>query len=357
MAEQASRAGRRLVPIFLCVALVGVPLYLLASEVRVMLSVDGRREAVVTRASTVEGLLSARDVEVDPHDHVKPGLTSGLRDGLEVQVLRARPIQLDVNGNITTVWSTKTTVSGIMDELDLKADLVKPARSARLASGATLVLRDAHAVTVVHDGGTDSVVTTAGTVRQLLEHMKVAVGPVDEVTPGLDTAPVAASTITITRVVTEKITRETAVPFPTQKREDSAMRAGSSKTIQQGKTGLQRTTYEVVRHDGSVVSKRASAVEIVRQAVPRIIVVGTRAPQSASGGASWYDTRSMTCAHRTLPFGTQLRVTNIASGKSVTCRVADRGPYVKGRVVDLSRDAFSRISPTSKGVVQVTIEW
>ena len=184
-------------PYIFCVALVGVPLYLLASEVRVMLSVDGRREAVVTRASTVEGLLSARDVEVDPHDHVKPGLTSGLRDGLEVQVLRARPIQLDLNGNITTVWSTKTTVSGIMEELDLKADLVKPARSARLASGATLVLRDAHAVTVVHDGVTDSVVTTAGTVRQLLEHMKVAVGPVDEVTPGLDTAPVASSTVAI----------------------------------------------------------------------------------------------------------------------------------------------------------------
>lgn len=357
MAEQATRAGRRLVPLALCVALVGVPLYLMATEFRVSLSVDGRREAVVTRASTVEALLSSRNVEVNPHDHVKPGLTSGLRDGLDVQVVRARPIQLDVNGNVNTVWSTKTTVSEVMEELDLEADLVKPSRSARLESGATLVLRDANGVTVVHDGRTDSVVTTASTVRQLLEHMKVGVGPVDEVTPGLDTAPIAASTIKITRVVTEQITQEAAVPFPTQKRNDSTLRSGTSTTTQQGRSGLQRTTYEVVRHDGAVVSRRATAVEIVRAPVPRIVVTGTRTPQAASGGASWYDTKSMTCAHRTLAFGTQLRVTNIANGKSVTCSVADRGPYVKGRVVDLSRDAFSKIASTSTGVVQVSVEW
>jgi rare lipoprotein A len=44
----------------------------------------------------------------------------------------------------------------------------------------------------------------------------------------------------------------------------------------------------------------------------------------------------MTAAHRTLPFGTKLRVTNIAAGRSVTVRVNDRGPYIKGRVVNLS---------------------
>lgn len=357
MAEQATRAGRRLVPLALCVALVGVPLYLMATEFRVLLSVDGRRETVVTRATTVEGLLNSRDVEVSSHDHVKPGRSSGLRDGMEVQVVRARPIQIDLNGNVNTVWSTKTTVSDVMEELDLEADLVKPSRSTRLRSGATLVLRDTHGVTVIHDGRTDSVVTTAGTVRQLLEHMKVSVGPVDEVTPGLDTAPVAASTVRITRVVTEQITQDSTIPFPTQKRNDSTLRAGTSTTTQQGRSGLQRTTYEVVRHDGAVVSRRAIAVQIVREAVPRIVTVGTRIPQAASGGASWYDAKSMTCAHRTLAFGTQLRVTNIANGKSVTCRVADRGPYVKGRVVDLSRDAFSKIASTSTGVVQVSIEW
>ena len=78
---------------------------------------------------------------------------------------------------------------------------------------------------------------------------------------------------------------------------------------------------------------------------------------SQTGKASWYDHEAGTCAHRTLPFGTILKVTNLANGKSTTCRVADRGPYIDGRVVDLDRTVFSQLAPTSAGVIDVRIEW
>ena len=61
----------------------------------------------------------------------------------------------------------------------------------------------------------------------------------------------------------------------------------------------------------------------------------------------------MTAAHRTLPLGTMLRVTNPANGKSVVVRINDRGPFVGGRCLDLSRAAMASIGGTRAGVVPV----
>src|SRR5205823_4403756 len=58
--------------------------------------------------------------------------------------------------------------------------------------------------------------------------------------------------------------------------------------------------------------------------------------QSQTGQATWYSTGSPgICAHRSLPFGTIVTVTNLANGKSVQCKVGDRGPWVDGRIIDL----------------------
>ena len=75
------------------------------------------------------------------------------------------------------------------------------------------------------------------------------------------------------------------------------------------------------------------------------------------GAASWYDHTPGTCAHRTIAFGTIVKVTNLANGKSTTCEVADRGPYVEGRIIDLERGVFAEVAPLSQGVIDVEIEW
>ena len=83
----------------------------------------------------------------------------------------------------------------------------------------------------------------------------------------------------------------------------------------------------------------------------------TRPPNQQTGQASWYDAPDGTCAHRTLAFGTILTVTNLANGAKVTCRVADRGPYIQGRIVDLAKTTFDDLAPPSSGVIDVRIEW
>ena len=66
-----------------------------------------------------------------------------------------------------------------------------------------------------------------------------------------------------------------------------------------------------------------------------------------------FDAYGNSAAHRYLPFGTRLRVTNESNGKSVVIRINDRGPYVSGRSLDLSYGAFSSIASPSRGEIRV----
>lgn len=68
-----------------------------------------------------------------------------------------------------------------------------------------------------------------------------------------------------------------------------------------------------------------------------------------------FDMRAMTAAHRTLPFGTRVRVTNRENGKSVIVRINDRGPFVKGRLIDLSLAAAKKLDMVDAGLAQVEL--
>ncbi len=101
--------------------------------------------------------------------------------------------------------------------------------------------------------------------------------------------------------------------------------------------------------------------------------VRTPAPRLVQQGlASWYGARfhgrrtasgerfnkyHLTAAHRTLPFNAQVRVTNLQNGKSVVVRINDRGPHIRGRIIDLSYAAARLIGMHQSGVVLVRVEW
>jgi len=73
----------------------------------------------------------------------------------------------------------------------------------------------------------------------------------------------------------------------------------------------------------------------------------------ASGGM--FNPNAMTAAHRTLPFGTKVQVTNASTGRSVTVTINDRGPFVKGRIIDLSSAAAGVIGMKSAGIARVNV--
>lgn len=101
-----------------------------------------------------------------------------------------------------------------------------------------------------------------------------------------------------------------------------------------------------------------------------LVVVGTisEAQAGSRGLASYYGYRSktasgemmnpkaMTAAHRTLPFGTRVRVTAVHSGRSVVVRINDRGPFIRGRIIDVSTAAARALGIVGAGVAKVEIQ-
>ena len=77
---------------------------------------------------------------------------------------------------------------------------------------------------------------------------------------------------------------------------------------------------------------------------------------SRTASGEKFDPHELTAAHRTLPFGTRLRITSLATGRSVTVRINDRGPFVPGRVLDVSYSAADRLGIVGRGVAKVKMD-
>jgi peptidoglycan lytic transglycosylase len=139
-------------------------------------------------------------------------------------------------------------------------------------------------------------------------------------------------------------------------------------TVATNKSGVRAVNWQAPPQEG-----REAPVGTVRHvAVSRVKHTPFKRPietQFASHGvASFYtdeqltangekfNPSAMTAAHRTLPFGTRLRVTNVATGRSVTVRVNDRGPYIPGRVVDVSYSAAESLGIVGKGLAKVKLD-
>jgi rare lipoprotein A (peptidoglycan hydrolase) len=143
-----------------------------------------------------------------------------------------------------------------------------------------------------------------------------------------------------------------------------------------------RSEQRQVKSDATEAPKQVASVEPRNEGSSVATDVSVRKPQAPdaerkaavrsaqSGMASYYGNESgsqtasgarfvasaMTAAHRTLPFGTKVRVTNKANGRSVVVTINDRGPFVRGRIIDLSTGAAGVIGMMGAGVAPVTVE-
>ena len=148
----------------------------------------------------------------------------------------------------------------------------------------------------------------------------------------------------------------------------ASLAACAQSSVVTQKSELRASRQASLDHDRATSSMMKRRVAAVRRHTPvsRRDAADTKTP--SHGVASFYtegtktangekfNTLDMTAAHPTLPFGTKLRVTNVASGQSVTVRVNDRGPYVRGRVVDVSYSAADALGMVGKGVAKVKLD-
>jgi rare lipoprotein A len=128
-------------------------------------------------------------------------------------------------------------------------------------------------------------------------------------------------------------------------------RLGSVGHVRTASFPTNRRVASAKKHTPFAPPKNATETEIASNGVASFYTEGSR---TANGEK--FDTNELTAAHPTLPFGTRLRVTNVATGQAVTVRVNDRGPYVPGRVVDVSQSAANALGMVGAGIAKVRLD-
>ncbi len=137
-------------------------------------------------------------------------------------------------------------------------------------------------------------------------------------------------------------------PAVTDKSELRASRQASPGENQEAPVTRRRVAIKAIKH---TPYKHTAATPATSYGVASFYTEGQ---QTANGEK--FNPAELTAAHPTLPFGTRLRVTNVSTGRSVTVRINDRGPYVPGRVVDVSYSAAETLGIVDRGVAKVKLD-
>lgn len=380
-------------------------------------SQDGVPMKVRTWSPTVGDALKAQNIKLGEHDQVAPAIGDKLANGQQVSVRYGRQLKLTVDGETQSLWTTATTVEQALSEMSVRDESkLSTSRSAAIGrEGLDLSIETAKQITVVVGGESRTLITPAETVGQALADAQISYAATDRVDPGVDTPVTEGLTVGVNKVDTKETTRELEIPFKTVRKETSTLPKGTEKVDTKGVPGKTIEVWTERFENGKSVENKMSSTRVDKQPVDEVVLVGTgttptptpkstpssspsksTSPSSAAtsstppktssssssssgatGGspavgascqASMYDEPQMTAsgerfnpnaltaAHKTLPLGSMVKVTNPANGKTVTVRINDRGPYVAGRCLDLSTAAFSAIGNVGQGVMTVTYQ-
>ncbi len=358
------------------IALVG-GMWFVASRTHITLVVGGRAESISTNSENVRELLQVEGITLDGSDRVVPPLATALADGMTVVVSPApgAPDALSGSGSMfgpenivvdqvptgVGVWTVEGASSG--PAARIAAELAEASASA-VDIGTSPVV----SVRAVVAGKVHEVLTNARTTGELLSAMGITPGVHDRVRPSSSTPLHVGSTVVFDRV--QILTRELrrAIPFATRTVWTTAVPIGQVDVVSAGMAGLAFVTERVVVVNGHVESTTVTGERVMRPPVDEVRragPAGTTIPQSVTGGheatgqATWYDPpwSGLTAASPWIPFGAHVTVTDLATGRTVIVVIDDRGPFSPGRIIDLSPEAFSVLSPLGRGVLDVRISW
>ena len=389
--------------------------YAMSNEVTV--NAYGRVSTFRTFDTQVADILEAHGVDVSHTDLVKPALGETVDSGDKIVVKEREEVKLSVDGAEQSVLVEGDTVADALAQagIDAEGAAVSPKPDTKLedVDGPVTVTTPKDITVTGMNGSWVAKGTTVRTVQDLLDkYFADSVDADDDVTPSRDTVLKDGDTIHLVRLSSEEKTEKVAIDYKTETRKDDAIYEGETRVVTKGEKGEKTIVKKVSTTDGKVTGEEVVKEEVTKEPVTEVVAKGTKkrpaeepksaepksedvskasgdapkqsskkrsesAPQGGkavsgvrSCGASFYgngdgtdggptasgerfNTHAYTAAHKSLPFGTRVRVTNKANGRSVVVRINDRGPYVGGRCLDLSYAAMKSIGGVSSGVARV----
>ncbi|HEX2706362.1 MAG TPA: ubiquitin-like domain-containing protein, partial [Candidatus Lustribacter sp.] len=258
----------------------------------VTLTVDGATSTVHSFGSTVADLLDGQGITVGQHDLLIPGPDAPLSDGQSVALNYARKFTVNVDGSTTEFFTTARTVDAALGQLGIRTEGAELSVSRSLPlgrAGLAMTVTTPKTISILADGKTVDLVSTAGTVDEALREAGVTVGAHDRVTPVVTTALFGDSTVQVQRVRTASTAKTEKVAYSTTKKSDAALYKGQSKTITKGVAGAKVVIYAETYVDGVLIVRRATSTHVVKTPVTAVVAVGTKPaprPRPSAGAVS-----------------------------------------------------------------------
>lgn len=278
------------------VLVAGVAVFV-AMQKSVVISVDGEQRTVHAYARTVADLLEHEGLEVADRDVVVPSMDTRVSSGSYVSVGRAKQLDVTVDGQTRTVWTTAADTDEALTQLGLRATdaYVAVSRSGRLPlQGVGVTVRTPHRVTLLVDGKRTVHTTTAADVAQVLRETRVPLRKDDIISPAPTSYPLDGTTITVSRVSGKRVVQQVAIPFTTVRRPDPNLYKGQTVVRRPGDPGLVVRTYDVTYVNGKLSERRL--LKSTKKDTPnrKVVAYGTRTVPAggvvdipSSGGLNW----------------------------------------------------------------------
>jgi uncharacterized protein YabE (DUF348 family) len=276
-------------------ALAGTTYGYTAMSNTVTLSLDGQEREVVVMGDTVGAVLEAEGIDLGEHDQVFPGEDESITDGSAVSVKYGRPLELTVDGDTTTHWTTATDVGSALTDLGMRfsgADLSVSRGGSIDRGGLSLDVVTEKTLTMKLAGKKPVTRQVAAlTAKDAVKELGVKVDKYDEFSPKGGAELEDGDTVVFTDidVATKRFKRE-PLDFETIEREDGSMLEGETEVVRSGRDGARDVTYRVTTRNGEVVARKVLRQDVITDPVAAIIKVGTKEEVTtnfASGSTVW----------------------------------------------------------------------
>lgn len=374
-AVQASRVRRSRIhhatqaaTIVVGVALVAATLsFAVRKDITLVLGDDAH--PISTTSSSVAELMETTGLPMSVGLQVEPPPATELADGMTVVVSPPPGSPADaLTGTVSPegvgVWVVERTSS---EPNGKAAPGLDGASASEVGAGRNPVV----AVRAVVFGKVHDVLTNAVSTGSLLSAMGIQAGASDRVAPSPDTPLHDGATVRVDRI--ETVVRRVVTPIShgVTTTYHADMVPGNVRVVREGRDGLEEQRVRLTILNGEEAARDVLWSRVVRhpsdeirESAPYSMYDGTRTEPGTGattqeGQATWYDPpwSGLTAAHPWLPFETPVVVTDLATGRSVTVTIHDRGPFAPGRIIDLSPEAFEVLAPLGRGVLRVRLDW
>jgi len=252
----------------------------------ITLVVDGHATTVRAADGTVNSLLKQQGVPIGLHDLVTPRLSEPLADGMTVTVAFGRQVDITIDGEPSTVWTTAQTVDGLLAGLELTGPgtVVTPARDTSITDeGLDVTVTTPKMITVTVDGLTRTEESTLPTVADVLSADGISLGAADRVSVATDTPLTDGLSVKVQRVAVLQESATVEVPFQKVEKKSSSLAKGKTKVQTAGVNGTNTQVFDVVMVDGAEESRTLVSDTVDTPPVDEVTLIGTRVASASTG--------------------------------------------------------------------------